>query len=363
MKLRVAHILNSPGFGGVPRVADALIRHADRNRIDPSIFYLKGDPPDGAAAATGAGGKTGTVADLAEWLDANRIDILHTHSFRPNLYGRMAGALLRPGLRIVAHYHNDYSDKWSDPQVISLERRLAQHTDAAFAVSDFVACHVRDRTGLPESSVRTVLNGIDEERLANAHRERGRHDLGLASTDLAIGLVGRVCNQKGIDTFVEAALRLAGRAANLQFRVIGDIEDACLKERLVRQVACSGLSGRIRFTGHIDRIADALAALDILAAPSRWEGFGLALVEAMLLGLPVVASDRGAIPEIAGDAARLIPAEDPARLAEALAELADCEGARRDLARRGRERASQFSWENAARQVEGVYFDIMDAGV
>jgi glycosyltransferase involved in cell wall biosynthesis len=358
MTLRVAHVLNSAGRGGVPRVAHALIRHADRSLVLPHLFHLKPGKPDDApppvecdvAAATGLGGKTGAMADLLDWLIRRRIDILHCHSFRPNLYARLACAALRPEVRIVSHYHNIYADKWCDPQVLSLERTLGRVTDARIAVSEAVADHVAGQLGLRRQDVDVVGNGIDFERLSYADRDRGRAALGIPPGVPLVGLVGRLCKQKGPDTFVEAALSILADTPELRFVLVGDIEDAALAAKLHERIRIAGFSERILLTGHSDRIGDILAALDVLAAPSRWEGFGLVLAEAMWLGVPIVASAVDAIPSVTCGTARLVPAEAPAALADAIrSALVD------PAPSRGRTDARQMTWETAAGKVQQIY--------
>ncbi len=363
MTTGVAHVLNTPGFGGVPRVVRSLVDLTDRRRYTPSVFFLK--PGEGLdlfsgldAAVEVAGqerGKTGAIAALAEFLEARNIGILHTHSFRPNLYGRMAGALLRAtGLKIVAHYHNDYADKWSDPSAIALERRLGRITDARIAVSGAVAAHVAEWTGVAPESLTVIRNGFELDRLAVADRARGRAALGLAEDEICIGLVGRICAQKGVDTFVEAAERLLPDLPHARFVVVGAMEDRALTDTLrTRADATPGQA--IRFTGHREDIGDLLAAFDILAAPSRWEGFGLAIVEGMAMGLPVVASAVGGIPEVTADAARLIPPDNPQELSAALRGLITDEHLRSELSRAGRSRAQRFDWATAAGAVDALY--------
>lgn len=363
MTTGVAHVLNTPGFGGVPRVVRALVGQTDRRRYSPAVFFLK--PGDGLDLFSGLDatvevaarerGKTGAIAALAEFLDARNIGILHTHSFRPNLYGRMAGALLRAtGLKIVAHYHNDYADKWSDPSAIALERRLGRITDARIAVSGAVAAHVAEWTGATPESLTVIRNGLDLSRLASADRARGRAALGLAEGEIGIGLVGRICAQKGVDTFVDAAERLLPDLPQARFVVLGAMEDRVLAERL--RARAEALPGQaIRFAGHRDDIGDLLAAFDILAAPSRWEGFGLAIVEGMAMGLPVVASAVGGIPEVTADAARLIPPDNPQKLAAALRTLITDEHLRSELGRAARRRAQSFDWTVAACAVDALY--------
>jgi hypothetical protein len=99
---RVAMVLNSPGLGGVPEVVRALSTRLPADRYEPHIFLLKPGEAAGMAAFTDlgfeptvadpAGGKMSVIAQLAGWLSDRRIDILHTHSFRPNLYGSLDAA-------------------------------------------------------------------------------------------------------------------------------------------------------------------------------------------------------------------------------------------------------------------------------
>jgi glycosyltransferase involved in cell wall biosynthesis len=96
----------------------------------------------------------------------------------------------------------------------------------------------------------------------------------------------------------------------------------------------------VRLPGATDRVAQALAGFDVYCHPSRYEGLGLALIEAMLAGLPCVASRVGGIPEVLGDCGLLVPPDDPDALADALSALAEDAGLRASLGARARRRAS-----------------------
>ena len=363
----VAMVLNSLGSGGVPEAVLNLCCHLPRESYAPRVFALKPEATDTGQAARFAAagvpvtvastgdGKIGTVAELADWLVAEDIAILHCHSYRPNLYGRMAGALCRSsGLRIVAQYHNQYDDKWpAGSPALSLERHLAHVTDAMVAVSTDVRDHVARAVGVDSSRITVVPNGLTANKVRVVDQTSARLALGLGPQDLAIGLIGRVCAQKGHEDLVAAALMLRDRLPQAVFLMIGAIEDRDLHQRLVAQIAAAGAQQHIRFCGHMPDIAPAYAALDILAAPSRWEGFGLMLVEAMAAGVPIVATVAGAIWDVTGGAASLVPVADPAALAGAICDL-DAK-TRRALAQAGRLRARAFDWGKSAAQLAAVY--------
>ena len=375
----VAMILNSPGFGGVPLVVNALVSGLDRKRFTPHVYFLKGFTESSASecieqrglmsqavtvgGATAAGGKVGAITHLTSWLKQHRIDILHTHSFRPNLYGRMAGALCRNNdLAIVSHYHNHYDDKWlSDPASLELERHLAPITDANIAVSDSVSRHVSARVGVDFRKISVIGNGVDIERFAKADPNIGRELLKVQRSEICIGLVGRVCHQKGVDLFVQAAIQVASQLPQARFVIVGDIESQTLYEQCQASIESAGLTECIRFVGHVDDAAPTIKALDVLVVPSRWEGFGLILVEAMAAGVPIIASRVGAIPEVTqrGRVAQLIPSEDADALATEMLTLASYDSMRDRLVRVGRQRAEDFSWQTSVDAISSVYDQIM----
>lgn len=372
---RVAMVLNAPGLGGVTEVVYHLLDRLPRDRFDLKLFYLKGSDTADAdrrgrmdrltargietAAASGIGGKIGAVADLSAWLIAQRIDILHTHSFRPNLYGRMAGVLCRhAGIRLIAHYHNHYDDKWrEDAAALPLERSLAPSTDAMIAVSRQVAEHVAKSVGIARDGIEVIENGVDAERFAGIDRAAARKVLGLDPNAMTIGLVGRVCEQKGQTDLVEAAVLLTKAQPNLHFVVFGDIEDKTLHSRLVRRLGEAGLDRCFTFMGHVADTPAAFASSDIVVAPSRWEGFPLVVAEAMAAGRPIVAAGVGAVPDMLRDGATgvVVPPRDPARLADAIATLIAAPQRRNAMAAAARDEAARFSWQRASDRVAEIY--------
>ena len=369
MTVRVAHIINSLGTGGVPEAVLGLVRHGTAQSYAQHIYCLKpAAEPEAAHAlrqkfeAAGAkvhvalgADKIDGVAQLADWLIREDINLMHSHSFRPNLHGRMAGFLCRDnGLRIISHYHNQYDDKWlAGSSALMLERRMASGTDALVAVSGAVQKHVAARLQVGLDRIEVIPNGIADEKAGQRSQSEARAALRLDATAKVIGCVGRICRQKGQDLFVAAALELLAKGFSGQFVMVGAEEDAEMTEALKARIAAAGAEGRVLFLGHIKDMANVYAALDLLVAPSRWEGFGLMMVEAMAAGCPVVASAAGAIPEVAGGAARLVAVEDAEALTRAIAETGP--EMRDQLVAAGRKRAAEFGWPRAAAAVEALY--------
>jgi len=187
-----------------------------------------------------------------------------------------------------------------------------------------------------------------------AGRAAARARFGVGG-ELAIGIVAALETRKGHDVLLHALARLRREGVALRCLVCGDGSRRAQLENLAQTL---GIADAVRFLGEQRQVADVLAALDVFVLPSRHEGLGVAILEAMAMSLPVVASDVGGIPEIvdAGRTGVLVPCEDAAALAAAIAALdRDRERARR-LGEEGRARVvAEFSMEAMAERYERLY--------
>ncbi|OGL01419.1 MAG: hypothetical protein A3E31_16510 [Candidatus Rokubacteria bacterium RIFCSPHIGHO2_12_FULL_73_22] len=159
---------------------------------------------------------------------------------------------------------------------------------------------------------------------------------------------------KGFDLLVEALPRLAAEVPSARVLLVGDGPERAALEARARAL---GVAARLHVTGATPEVAAHLAAADVLAAPSRNEGMGRALVEAMALGLPVVATAVGGIPAVVedGGCGRLVPPGDADALAAALAGLGRDARLRETLGRAAVVRAEAFSSEVALARMRAVY--------
>lgn len=230
------------------------------------------------------------------------------------------------------------------PQRARWREAIAQYAlrraDRLVAVSHAVGDQLHSR-GLDAT---VVVNGLPGPEL----RADAREALGLRSGDVVVGGIGRLVEQKGWDVLCCAATIVRERTPEVSFVVVGDGPQRACLERLA--------GGVVRFVGHWDDAASLLGAFDVLAMPSRYEGLGLSAIEAMLAGVPVVASDVEALRDVVGDAGVLVPPDDPVSLGEAIIDLVRAPTRRRQLAAAGARRArNRFAAERMADETLAVY--------
>jgi len=177
----------------------------------------------------------------------------------------------------------------------------------------------------------------------------------IAGADHYVLAIGTIEPRKNLPVLVDAFDRVATTHPDLHLVVAGRVgwgDDAF-------RTACARARhrSRIRALGYVSASArrDLLAGASLLAYPSRYEGFGFPPLEAMAVGVPVVAARAGAIPEVTGDAALLVDPDDPEGLAESLRRALDDPELRRDLVTRGRARVGCFSWPAMANEMTALY--------
>ena len=190
---------------------------------------------------------------------------------------------------------------------------IAAHAARILAVSPSVADSLA-ACGLPRAKIQIIPNGIDLAHFSPATpeaRAEARHSLGIAEADFVVAAAARLSREKGMDTLLAAA----GQRLGMTFLIAGD---GPLKSALARQCPSNA-----KLLGRLADVLPLLAAADVFAVPSRREGQGIAALEAMAAGVPLVASRVGGLADMLtdGETALLVPPNDPDALAAALSRL------------------------------------------
>ncbi|WP_242882367.1 glycosyltransferase [Actinomadura litoris] len=295
---RVLHVITGLDAGGAERQLALLLRHW-RESGDPSpeceVASLTRTGTVGAAiadegTAVHAIGMRGNrdpsaLPRLARLIRAGRFDVVHTHLYRACVYGRIA-ARLAGAPRVIATEHSlgdgQIEGRPATRGVRALYRATERLGSMTVAVSPTVAARLRG-WGVPPGRIVVIPNGIDAADFAfdSARRAATRLRFGIGRAEFVVGGVGRLVPTKRFDLLIDAFARMPG-APRLLIAGAGP-----QREALGRLAARLGVATRVVFAGATDDMPGVLAAMDVLAAPSVQETFGLGVLEALAAGLPV----------------------------------------------------------------------------
>lgn len=293
------------------------------------------------------------VAATRAFDDARReVDAGFVHAHELFTGGGAARRLCaRAGLPFVVTVHGQdlYSNLGRPPWRRELER-AAEAATAIVCVSGRLAADVVERLGADPAKVVVVPNTYDAERFREAARVRGEGVRFIS--------VGRLVPEKGHDVLLEAFARVEGEIRDARLTIVGD---GVRRSALESQAASLGIAERVRFTGVLagDGLAAEIADADVFVLPSRSEGFGVVLVEALATGMPVVATRCGGPEDIvADDMGVLVEPDDPDALARGMLAVAERLGAF-DGHAIARTVAERYSPEAVAARLVRVYEDVV----
>jgi glycosyltransferase involved in cell wall biosynthesis len=300
------------------------------------------------------------LARLYRLVRRGRFDVVHTHTSKAGVLGRIAARLARTPA-IVHTPHGHVFDGYFRPALtrlfVEVERILANRTDAMIAISEPCRTdHLRLGIGSPDRFV-TIPSGIPGPPPGDRVTARGA--MGLAGGELAIGCVGRLAPVKGQAFLLDAFARLARRPPNARLVLVGD--GPC-RDELHEMADRLNLDGTVRFLGLRDDASALLAGFDLYVQPSLNEGMGRALAQAMAVGVPVIATDAPGPAALVGTggAGLLVPAGDPGALAAAIEALLHNEPRRLAAGESARKRAVGFwSEDEMVEAIEALYFRLL----
>jgi len=368
-RIKVLHLLATMPVGGAEDLVAAVVKGLDPERFEVAAACIGEPGPVGeelraaghAVASLGLDLKHNPawklVAGVRRLLRDARPDILHTHLYHPNLYGRLAALGL--GLKgVVASVHNSY---------IRVKRHrsfynylLGWVTDRVVAVSPQVLEDVRRYDHIPVSRLCLLPNGVNLGALNTPlTREEAKAQLGV--TGFCLGVVGRLDEQKGHVHLLEALPWLQKEIPGIILLLAGEGRLRGALESRSREL---GIAGMVRFLGIRRDMALIYRSLDLFVQPSLWEGLPLALLQAMGARLPVVATRVSGALEVIEDGVngRLVAPGSAEELAKAVVELYRDPEARARMGEKARETvAAQYSQEVMLSRLEALYLEILGA--
>ncbi|MEP6986298.1 MAG: glycosyltransferase family 4 protein, partial [Chloroflexota bacterium] len=300
------------------------------------------------------------ISRLHTALEALAPDIVHTHLIHADLYGALATRGIK--VPIISSRHNDDAFRYRAP-VRLVNRILWRMTSKGIAISDAIARFSIEIEGAKPEQIQRIHYGLDTSVAPLNRTETKRKltaELKLPADSQLIGMVCRLIEQKGVRYGLEAFIQLAEQFPKAHLLVAGK---GPLLLELEERTKEAGLSSRVHFLGWRSDAPVLMAGLDILLAPSLWEGFGLVMLEAMAQQTPIVASRVSAIPEVVSDreTGLLVEPKDVEGLKDALSELLKDSALRQHMGLMGRDRLeTHFSAIRMVKETIELYHTITD---
>ena len=308
--MKILQVITELGAGGAEKVITVLAAEYIKRGHSVSVISLMGPPehspiPEKLRAA-GADitylnmDKSNPVAGLIHLRRAIRNmqpDCVHSHLIHPNILCRIA--MMGLPIPLVNTIH--ISERRKGKKIFFLLDRLTfRLADASTAVSKASAQFHCDVCGLKAGSIRTIYNGVDPVAMPSAERVTAfRSEMQLDQYAKVIGSIGRLNWQKGYDLLIgriEALDRKIPAGERWLLLILGDGQERAGLQAMIDRLQLKNMD--IRLGGFFPDAASLMSQFDVFVMPSRYEGYGLALAEAMTLGLPVVSADIDSLPEL-----------------------------------------------------------------
>lgn len=364
-------IIARMNVGGPAVIVAELMRSLDRSKFEQVLItgycdeteadYLDEVATDvPATRIAGLGRSISPLADvkaffgLVQTIKRVKPDVIHTHTAKAGVLGRLASMLAgRGAVRIHTFHGHLLHGYFSAPKtalVVAIERFLAKHTDYLVAIGNKVKEDLLNAGIGKTSQYRVFFPGLPMPQTAS--KEESRRQLGLTQSTIYCTFVGRLTQIKRPDRLLDIAAAMQARGFDIEFLVAGEGELFTSSQARARREKLP-----VTFLGWRKDIDQLFAASDIAILTSDNEGIPLTLIQAAQAGLPIIAPQVGSIPDIVENGATgFLTTTSPGAMASALNALATDEKLRKELGSKGKQRAQeQFSSERMLRDHTEIY--------
>jgi glycogen synthase len=295
------------------------------------------------------------VTELAR---GETFDVVHAHDWMTFPAGQAVA--LAAGRPLVAHVHASEYDRAGnapDMRVAEIERRGLAAAQRVVCVSAYTADLVRRRYGVEPARLRVVHNAVETRRAPSKARAEVHPTSSEPDRTPLVLFLGRVTFQKGPEYFLEAAARVLALEPRARFVICGTGD---LLPAVVERAAALGLARRVRFTGFLsrDEVERMFALADVYVMPSVSEPFGIAPLEALAQGVPVIVSRQSGVSEVLESALK-VDYWDVAELANKILAVLRRPALRRALSQTARGEMAGLRWETRGERLREVYEELL----
>jgi L-malate glycosyltransferase len=367
-RVRLAYVIKSMVVGGSQVHLTQVLGLLDRTRFDPVLYCLSGEgslletvrgldvPVVTPAAGRGFKGPAlvARVVALRRALRRQAPDIVHNYLLRANLVGSISARLARVPV-VLCSKRGCHERRGFELISAKIGNALADCvTVNAEAVRDFV----HDNEGCPREKMVVIPSGVDTERFRPLPPARFKARLGLAEDRRVVGIVTRMRVRKGVEEFIRAIGAVRAAHPDVHAVIVGEVS---LDQDLQALVAGLNLQEHLTLLGRRSDMPEVFSAFDLFVLSSHDEGMSNAILEAMAMEKPVVATDVGGTGEVVrhGHSGLLVPPKDPHALAAAIRDILEQPVRAADMGRLGRRIVEErFSARAMVRQMEQLYGDL-----
>jgi len=368
--MKILHIISSNGIYDAESVLLSFLENMKKDgRHEVQLVYLRSrrkKEPDIYFEAQNRGISTevlycrskldnAVIENLAQKIEADKISLVHTHGYKSNFYGLRAARTA--GVLVVASLHGWTGENLKVKIYDVLDRRTIQKMDFAICVSPKIREEALNNK-MPEEKVAFIPNGVDIEKFDEKHAKGSlRGELGLQGP-VVIGCVGRLSVEKGHKFLLEAFKDIHQAYHDTKLLIVGEGD---LKKELEEEAEKMGIKEAVIFTGEREDMPEVYNCMDIFVLPSLTEGIPVALLEAMSMKLPVVATSVGGVPFVLeGDVGKMVGKENPRELAEAISYFIEKKELCQQYGERARKRVEErFSVGEMVQRYSEVYEKIL----
>ncbi len=378
---KVLHVITRMIIGGAEWNTFYSLKLHDRNRYEPLLACGPETGPEGSLieATKEIGVPVYIISDLIREISLKsdlkalvqlvrlyrnlQVDIVHTHTSKAGILGRLAGRLAK--VPVVIHTVHGFAftapiPKWQKKLYIALEKMAGRWCDALIFLSKPLMAEA-GRLGIGDPKTYALIpSGIDVKAFRNeannGNREAMLKLMGLTNHIPIIGTVSRLVKDKGLEMLLEAAAKLKARGFDFHIVWVGDGPIRPELEALAKQL---GVADRLLITGMCTNVPAWVSCFDLFVLPTLWEGMGRVFLEAQAAGVPVIGTKVGGVPDVVKDGITgiLVPPNDINALVEAMELLLTKPELRKQMGYAASQFANneQFQVDFMVRKIEEVY--------